>query len=110
VSWTGQVFPLLESTGAGACGNSACHGGTSAPTILDGQAATTYTNLSKYSINGKTLIVPGDANAADGTLECNLGMVTPACGLQTMPQPPGALGSAQRTLIDTWVKCGAPNN
>jgi hypothetical protein len=110
VSWKTQVFPLFESTGGGTCGTSACHGGASAPTILDNDPATTYTNLSKYSINGKTLIVPADTNPADGTLECNLGMVTPVCGLQQMPQPPGALNSAQRTTIDTWVRCGAPNN
>jgi hypothetical protein len=78
--------------------------------MVDADPATTYTNLSKYTINGKALIVPNDTNPADSTLECNLGIVNPICGLQAMPQPPGALGAAQRTTIDTWIKCGAPNN
>jgi hypothetical protein len=78
--------------------------------MIDGNAATTYTNLKAYTINGKGVIVPGDANPSDSALECDLGIQQPVCGLGQMPQPPGTLNAAQRTTIDTWIKCGAPNN
>jgi len=27
-----------------------------------------------------------------------------------MPEAPGALTAANKTTIDTWIKCGAPEN
>jgi hypothetical protein len=87
-----------------------CHGGTNPPTIVDGNAATTYTNMSVYNINGKPLFKTGDTNPSDSTIECDLGIQTPVCGIAQMPEAPGALSGANLTTIDTWVKCGAPNN
>ena len=99
---------MFESTGSGQCATGACHGGTNAPTILDNNPATTYTNLKAYSINGNPLINVGNTNPADSSLECDLGITQPVCGLGQMPQAPGALGANQWTSIDTWVKCGSP--
>ena len=110
MSWKTQVFVLFESTGSGGCAATNCHGGTSPPTMIDGDPATTYTNMSKYTINGHAVLIPGDTNPADSSLECNMGMSTPACGIQQMPLPPGTLAGAERTTIDTWVRCGSPNN
>jgi len=110
VSWTNDVFPMLESTGSGACGGATCHAnGAQAPTILDGNAAGTYNSLKGYTIiNGKPYIAPGDTNIADSTMDCDL--VTGTCGANRMPLAPGVLSTAQLTTIDTWVKCGAPQN
>ncbi|HEY8088246.1 MAG TPA: hypothetical protein VIF09_10385 [Polyangiaceae bacterium] len=110
VSWKTNVFPLFESTGAGTCGNAACHGGTNPPTVVDNDPATTYKNFSVYNINGKPVFKTGDANPSDSTIECDLGIQTPICGIAAMPEAPGVLAAADRTTIDTWVKCGAPNN
>ena len=110
VSWTNDVFPMLESTGSGACGGATCHAnGAQPPTILDGNAAGTYNSLKGYTIiNGKPYIAPGDTNIADSTMDCDL--VTGTCGANKMPLAPGVLSTAQLTTIDTWVKCGAPQN
>jgi hypothetical protein len=104
------VFPILESTGPGACGNAACHGGTNPPTVTDNNAAATYAALSKYNINGKPVVATGVVDPAGSSLECDLGIVTPVCGIAQMPEAPGVLSAANKTTIDTWVKCGAPNN
>jgi hypothetical protein len=110
VSWTNDVFPMLESTGTGACGGGTCHAsGAQPPTILDGNAAGTYNSLKGYTlINAKPYIAPGDTNLADSTMDCDL--VTGTCGANRMPLAPGVLSPTQLTTIDTWVKCGAPQN
>lgn len=105
MSWTTAIFPNLESTGSGTCGNSACHGGTNPPTIVDGDPTTTWTNLSKYMINGAPYV--GATNAG---IECNLGITTPLCGLVQMPEAPGTLSASVQTSIQTWVACGALDN
>ena len=79
------------------------------PYILDGNAAGTYNTLKGYTtINAKPYIAPGDTNIADSTMDCDL--VTATCGANKMPLAPGALSATQLTTIDTWVKCGAPQN
>lgn len=111
VSWATDVFPMLESTGSGACGNTTCHAnGAQPPTVLDGNPGGTYNSFKGYMIlDAKGYITPGDTNVADSTIDCNL--VTNACGAGVMPlSPAGALSQAQKTTIDTWVKCGAPEN
>jgi hypothetical protein len=110
VSWTTDVFPMLESTGSGSCGSAACHAnGGQQPNILDGNATGTYNSLKGYTLlNNVGYIVPGNANPADSAMDCNL--VTSTCGADAMPLAPGALTATQKTTIDTWIKCGAPEN
>lgn len=110
VSWTTDVFPLLESTGSGSCGSAACHAnGGQQPNVLDGNATGTYNALKGYTLlDNVGYIVPGNTNPADSAMDCNL--VTSTCGAVAMPQAPGALSQAQKTTIDTWIKCGAPEN
>jgi hypothetical protein len=110
VSWPATIFPYFESTGSGECGTQSCHGGTNAPTIIDGNPATTYTNLTTYSINGLHYLAAGQTNPAESSIECNIGITTPLCGLAQMPTAPGALNATARTDITTWLTCGAPNN
>jgi hypothetical protein len=78
--------------------------------MTDTDAAGTYTTLSTYAVNGIKYIVAGDTNPAHSSIECNLGITTPSCGLLAMPQTPGVLSAADRQTIDTWVRCGMPQN
>jgi hypothetical protein len=110
VSWANDVFPMLESTGSGSCAGAACHAnGAQQPTILDGNAAGTYNSLKGYTLlNAVGYITPGNTDPAGSSIDCNL--VTNSCGAGVMPLQPGTLSAAQKTTIDTWVKCGAPQN
>jgi hypothetical protein len=111
VSWTNDVFPMLESTGTGACGNAACHAnGGQQPTVLDGNATGTYNSFKGYTlINNVGYITPGNTNVTGSAMDCNL--VTGSCGADPMPlAPTGTLSATQKTAIDTWIKCGAPLN
>jgi len=110
VSWTNDVFPLLESTGVGTCGSAACHAnGGQQPTILDGNATGTYNSLKGYTLlNNVGYIVPGNDSVTGSAMDCNL--VTSTCGATPMPEAPGALTAGNKTTIDTWIKCGAPEN
>jgi hypothetical protein len=66
--------------------------------------------MSVYNINGKPLFKTGDTNPSDSTIECDLGIQTPVCGIAQMPEAPGVLSGPNLTIIDTWVRCGAPDN
>ena len=78
--------------------------------MVDGDPATTFTNLTKYTINGLYYIDTGNTNPANSAIECNIGVTTPACGIAQMPEAPGQLDATARTNIATWLACGAPNN
>ncbi len=110
VSWTNDVFPMLESTGSGSCGSAICHAnGAQQPNVLDGNATGTYNAFKGYMIlNGTGYITPGNTSPTASSIDCNL--VTNSCGAGTMPLAPGTLSATQKTTIDTWVKCGAPDN
>ena len=110
VSWTTDVFPMLESNGSGSCGSAACHAnGAQQPTILDNNATGTYNSLKGYTLlNNVGYITPGDPNVGGSAMDCNL--VTGTCGANPMPLAPGTLSATQKTTIDTWIKCGAPDN
>lgn len=110
VSWANDVFPLLESTGSGACGSATCHAsGGQVPSVLDGNPAGTYTGFTNLTvINNIPYIAPGNTSAAASAMDCNL--VTATCGPAMPVSPTGTLSQAQKTTIDTWIKCGAPQN
>jgi hypothetical protein len=110
VSWSSAVYPLLQGTGPGACASAQCHGGSSTPTISNSDSANTYATLTAFMLNGHAYIAAGDSNPADSAIECNLGIAQPACGALAMPAAPGALSAANLQTIDTWIRCGAPQN
>jgi hypothetical protein len=111
VSWATAVYPIFESTGPGQCASVSCHGGgLTAPAITDGNAVGTYMTLAAYSLNGHAYIAAGDTNPANSAIECNLSVVQPACGALPMPAAPGSLSATDLQTIDTWIRCGAPQN
>jgi hypothetical protein len=78
--------------------------------ITDADPATAYSTLAAYPINGVNYLVAGNSNPAVSSIECNLGITQPSCGLLAMPASPGVLSAADKQTIDTWVRCGAPEN
>lgn len=110
VSWSNDVYPLFQASGRGQCASSQCHGGGSSPAIAASDPAGTYATLTTFQLNGGLYIAPGDTNPADSMIECNLSITQPACGALPMPASPGAVTGADKQTIDTWIRCGAPQN
>jgi hypothetical protein len=93
------------------CSLPSCHGGASPqypPRIDPGDPASMYPELAAFKLsNGKPYLNPCSTDPAASSLECNLAAAG-GCGTH-MPQG-GQLAAEDLTKIDTWVKCGAPNN
>jgi len=111
VSWANQLFPALQNDGQ--CGSStACHAsGGNLPTFLNANAAGTYNSFAQYTqLENKPYIKAGDTNVADSTIDCSLDTQT-CYTLTAMPtSPPANWTAADKTMVQTWVACGAPNN
>jgi hypothetical protein len=114
VSWSKQIFPALISTGKAKCSDSGCHGsGLQSPPMTD-DPATTYETLASYimviSPTRLPYISPGNADPKQSGIECNLS------GSDCGPQMPLVANGAQTLalsdlqMVDTWIKCGSPNN
>lgn len=109
VSWTNDIFPNMQSTGAWQCGNTACHGGgATQPAINDGDPTGTYLSLATYTGLTPAYVVPCNMSTSGCSILCNL---TPkGCG---SPMPIGTgtpLTTDQLSMIQTWVGCGSPPN
>jgi hypothetical protein len=110
VSFKQQIYPKMQSAGTWKCAGSACHGAPSPPSVAISatDATAAYNALKGYVINGKAYFNPASTDPAQSSFECNL---KGACGAQIMPPPPGTPATTQEIAdVDTWVKCGAPNN
>jgi hypothetical protein len=112
-SWTKDVFPLLQSTGTGGCGSTnGCHGpgGGQIPSIVDDDAGGTYAGFTTFTvIDSKPYIAVGDMNPTDSMMDCQL--VLGSCGDTMPPTTSGKmLGTTDKSTIDSWIKCGSPNN
>jgi|GEM_PF-1245766 len=94
-----------------ACGSSECHGGKTPiaqPPIDPGLPDDTYAALEGFQAAGKPYVNPCSTDPAASSMVCNLRAGAQACGSH-MPKG-GQLAEADITTIETWVKCGAPNN
>jgi hypothetical protein len=112
VSFKTDIYPKMMPDGTWKCSNAQCHGGGTAPAIDGASASSAYAQLAKYTINGTPYFNAGNADPTKSTFECN---VKGTCGAAQMPIPGGAVGATavsggDATTIDTWLKCGAPNN
>jgi hypothetical protein len=111
-SWANAVFPALQSDGT--CGNGGCHGVSGGqpanePPFLNGNAKGTYTAFTQYTgLYGKPYVKAGDTDPNDSTIDCSLDAQT-CFTLQRMP-PVATWTTADRTLVQQWVACGAPEN
>ena len=113
VSWSTDIFPNMMSTGAWRCAQSSCHGGFQAPKMSD-DPAVTYAALTGYTMVPPApsipYVLPGNTDPTASGIECNLSGST--CGQQMPLTQNGAshLTSDEIAKLDTWVKCGAPEN
>lgn len=95
-----------------ACGVNDCHGGLTPPAqpaIDPGKPADTYDAFQRFSAGGKPYINPCSTNPEDSSMLCNLQPPASACG-SPMPKGGGAFSAADLAAVDTWLKCGSPNN
>lgn len=112
VSFKNDVLKIFGTAAAPsqACGVTDCHGGTTPPAqppIEPGTPAETYAAFQAFTAAGKPYINPCSIDPAASTILCNVQAT--ACGSK-MPKGGGQIAAADLTKIETWVKCGAPNN
>jgi hypothetical protein len=110
-SWKKDIFgAMLSATGTMKCGSSTgCHAaGGNTPTISGTDSDAAYASLAGYKLSNKPYIDVCNTNNPDtSAIHGNLSGAIPT----QMPLSPGVTATAdQLTTIDTWLKCGAPNN
>lgn len=102
---------VLDAFGQANCGDNACHGGlrpVNPPRIDPGDPAAMYVVFTTYKMqNSSPYVNPCSTDVTASGMYCNLDPAQP-CGTR-MPQG-GTFADALLAKIETWVKCGAPNN
>jgi hypothetical protein len=110
VSFKTDLHPLMLN-GAWKCGTANCHqvGATEPPIASDPGAA--YTALVARRTGGKPYFNPNSTDPAQSTFLCNL-KGEAGCGTKMPIVGTGATAPTpeELTKVETWVKCGAPNN
>jgi len=108
VSWSKDIVPALQM--GTSCSTVCCHGQASQPNFDLTNPSAAWTALANYKIaDGRYYVDPCSTDPTKGAFECNTAKAAPQCGSQHMPV--GAqLPDAVLTQIDTWSKCGSPNN
>lgn len=110
VSFAKDVLPALGAA-TPACTLPSCHGGLNPPNpprIEPSDAKGMYDVFVAFKIStGVPYINPCSTEVAKAGLACNL-YQNGACGTH-MPQG-GQMAQDQITKIETWLKCGSPNN
>jgi hypothetical protein len=104
---------VLNIYGTAGCSAVTCHGGATplnAPRIEPSDGPGMWQEFQAFTLsNGKPYINPCSADPTQSTISCNLAAGPPTlCGTH-MPQG-GQITPADITKIETWLKCGAPNN
>ncbi|HEY8073310.1 MAG TPA: hypothetical protein VIF62_04360 [Labilithrix sp.] len=108
VSWSKDLVPAFQM--GTSCSIVGCHGQGAAPQFDLTNASGAYTALANWKIaDGRYYIDPCSTDPTKGALECNVAKAAPQCGAQHMPTG-GQLPDDVLTKIDTWSKCGSPNN
>jgi len=103
---------ILNAFGVANCGTPNCHGGATPrnePGVEPSDPATTWQRLQAFTIStGKPYINPCSTDDSKAAMGCNMIADPGACGVH---MPSGAqLPADVITKINTWLKCGSPNN
>jgi hypothetical protein len=113
VKWSTDLIPLFGEDGGWGCSKGgSCHGGVAAPFVNNNDPRQAYDQLRAYTvIRGPTrpYINPCSLDPNDSTFLCNMAPPGPnACG---SPMPKGAPSlPADLQKLETWIRCGSPNN
>ena len=115
VKFSTDIFPNMAATAAWQCASEmGCHGGKNPASqpVITTDPKTTWENFRQFANIDSTrpYINPCSTDPATSTFLCNVIQGTGSCG-KPMPLTPGAPVDVQaRATIETWIKCGAPNN
>lgn len=112
VSFKNDVLRIFGTAAAPsqACNVTDCHGGKTPPAQPAIEPATpeeTYNAFQAFTAAGKPYINPCSTDPTASSIHCNVAAT--ACGSK-MPKGGGQIAADDLTKIETWVKCGAPNN
>lgn len=104
---------ILKAFGAASCQTAGCHGGTTPqnlPRIDPGDPASMWATFSSFKLsNGKSYVNPCSTELTESAIACSINNAQGAgCGT-VMPQGVG-LPTEVIAKVETWVKCGSPNN
>ena len=105
---------VLGAFGTADCANALCHGGATPrnePRIEPSDGPTMWLEFQAFTLsNGKPYINPCSTDETQSAMACNVlaAGAAGACGTH-MPSN-GQLPAAAVTAIQTWLKCGSPNN
>jgi hypothetical protein len=105
---------VLAAFGTAGCADANCHGGVTPrnePRIEPSDGPAMWQELQAFTLStGKPYLDPCSTDDKQSTMGCNLyASGTPgACGVH-MPST-GQLPADVITKIETWLKCGSPNN
>lgn len=110
VSFASDVLKIYGTAG---CSDVNCHGGATPrnePRIEPSDGPAMWQEFQAFTLsNGKPYLDPCSTDPTQSTMTCNLAAGPPTlCGTH-MPQG-GQIAPADITKIETWLKCGAPNN
>jgi hypothetical protein len=109
VSFKTNILGAFKQAACNAAGS--CHGaGANPPDINPDDPGATYIVFSNYVISnpGTLYINPCSTDPVQSAMYCNCNLAAP-CGTRAMP-PAAGLPANLLADIDTWLKCGSPNN
>jgi hypothetical protein len=108
VKFATQLHPKMIAAPWSCNAGSSCHGAGGSQPLVTTDAATTYNNFRAYKMKGsnKPYIVPGNTDVASGAMVCNM-KGEAGCGNK---MPPAGAAANDIADVETWVKCGSPNN
>lgn len=109
VSFKTDILGAFKAANCQTAGS--CHGGATPPNqprINPDDAPTTWNDFAAFKLsNGTAYINPCSTDPTKSTIACNVNKTAP-CG---SVMPPGlGLSADVVTKIETWLKCGSPNN
>ena len=109
-----EILTEFGASGTLACAATSCHGGATPvaePKIALEDPAGTYIAFEKFQISegGKRFVNPCSLDPNESAILCNIKKGGGGCGT-LMPLGGGQAEQPLLTKIETWIKCGSPNN
>ncbi|HVJ90770.1 MAG TPA: hypothetical protein VM580_13280 [Labilithrix sp.] len=104
---------ILGAFSAANCNDTVCHGGSNPqyePKIDPDDPTGTWNEFAGFTLRTGTLYInPCSTDPAESNIACNVNGDAPCGTLMPLGSTAG-LGSTTVERIETWLRCGAPNN